>query len=192
MESHDYKQNGTSSNGQGSSSAGANGDSAEYRKTESDPVDGKNASSPEAGPSVFPSETPGQPKEQKPKPPISDRKLAANRLNAQRSTGPRTPEGKQRSQQNSYKAGIFARQLFASMEAGRKEWDGYKDTAARIYGHYRPQGVVEELLVDKVVTESVRFARLLWFEREEFARKGAFGAKGSTKCSVTKRPSTAS
>ena len=92
-----------------------------------------------------------------------------------------TLEGKQHSKQNSYKAGIFARQLFFPTEAGRNEWDGYKDIAARIYAHYRPQGVMEELLVDKVVTEAVRFARLLWFEREEFARKDAFWGQGSDK-----------
>ena len=40
---------------------------------------------------------------------------------------------------------------------------------------------MEELLVDKVVTEAVRFARLLWFEREEFARKDAFWGQGSDK-----------
>ena len=144
-------------------------------------TDGKKSSGPAAGPS----NSRGQAAESRPEPaskaPISERKLAANRANAQRSTGPNTLEGKQRSKQNSYKAGIFARQLFFPTDAGRNEWDGYKDIAARIYAHYRPQGVMEELLVDKVVTEAVRFARLLWFEREEFARKDAFWGQGSDK-----------
>lgn len=144
-------------------------------------TDGKKSSGPAAGPS----NSRGQAAESRPEPaskaPISERKLAANRANAQRSTGPKTLEGKQHSKQNSYKAGIFARQLFFPTEAGGNEWDGYKDIAARIYAHYRPQGVMEELLVDKVVTEAVRFARLLWFEREEFARKDAFWGQGSDK-----------
>ena len=144
-------------------------------------TDGKKPSSPTADPNQSAGQAAGLRPEPAPKGPISDRKLAANRLNAQRSTGPKTPEGKQRSRQNSYKAGIFARQLFFPTEAGRNEWDGYKDIAARIYGHYRPQGVMEELLVDKVVTEAVRFARLLWFEREEFARKDAFWGQGADK-----------
>jgi len=144
-------------------------------------TDGKKSS----GPAADPSNSRGQAAKPRPEPaskaPISERKLAANRANAQRSTGPKTPEGKQRSKQNSYKAGIFARQLFFPTEAGQNEWDGYKEVAERIYAHYRPQGVMEELLVDKVVTEAVRFARLLWFEREEFARKDAFWGQGSDK-----------
>ena len=42
------------------------------------------------------------------KKPISDKKLAANRANAAQSTGPRFPEGKARSAQNSRKHGFTA------------------------------------------------------------------------------------
>jgi hypothetical protein len=104
---------------------------------------------------------------QEPKRSISDRKLAANRLNAQRSTGPRTPQGKENSKRNSYKLGIFAQQLFQSTEQGRKDWEEYKDLISGIYSHYQPHGVMEERLVDKVVTETVRFARTLKLERHE-------------------------
>src|SRR5271168_2015494 len=108
------------------------------------------------------------------KAPISSRKLAANRCNAQRSPGPRTAQGKAKSSRNSYKLGIFAKQIFPSGPEGLKEYGGYKDMVERIYGHYRPEGVMEELLVDKVVTESVRFARLLLYERQELSRDNPF------------------
>jgi hypothetical protein len=111
---------------------------------------------------------------QEPKRVISDRKLAANRLNAQRSTGPRTPQGKENSKRNSYKLGIFAQQLFQPTEQGRKDWEEYKDLISGIYSHYQPHGVMEERLVDKVVTETVRFARTLNFERRELDFKHAF------------------
>ena len=38
----------------------------------------------------------------------SERQLAANRLNAQKSTGPRTLEGKARASQNAFKTGVHA------------------------------------------------------------------------------------
>jgi len=42
---------------------------------------------------------------------ISDRRLAANRNNAKKSTGPKTVQGKMISSQNSFRDGLFARSL---------------------------------------------------------------------------------
>ena len=41
--------------------------------------------------------------------PISDAQMAANRANAQKSTGPRTEEGKAISSQNALKHGVYSR-----------------------------------------------------------------------------------
>src|SRR5437588_2439724 len=43
-----------------------------------------------------------------PKPPLSEKQLAANRANATHSTGPRTPDGKARAAQNARKHGFTA------------------------------------------------------------------------------------
>jgi hypothetical protein len=54
--------------------------------------------------------------------PVSPQKLAANRANAQHSTGPKTPEGKDKSKQNGRKHGFFARQPIPVGEKGDKLW----------------------------------------------------------------------
>ena len=41
----------------------------------------------------------------------SDRKCQANRANAQKSTGPRSPEGKRRSSRNALKHGLLSSQV---------------------------------------------------------------------------------
>jgi hypothetical protein len=111
------------------------------------------------------------------KPPITELKRATARRNGKRGRGPKTAQGKAKSSRNSYKLGIFAKQIFPSGQEGLKEYGGYKNIVERIYGHYRPEGVMEELLVDKVVTESVRFARLLLYERQELSRTNPFGGQ---------------
>lgn len=112
---------------------------------------------------------------------ISEAKLAANRKNAQLSTGPRTQEGKAASAHNSYKHGFFARQLFPATEQGAKEREAYADLGQGIQNYYQPVGFVEQLLVDKITAESVRFARLLAHEQREFAGQAPFYAGGIDK-----------
>ena len=42
---------------------------------------------------------------------MSVKQLAANATNAQKSTGPKTPEGREISKRNAFKHGIFAKEL---------------------------------------------------------------------------------
>lgn len=97
---------------------------------------------------------------------VSPQKLAANRANAQYSTGPKTPEGKERSSQNSLKHRFFARQPLPAGEEGDKLWLGYSDLVAGIREYYEPVGYMEELLVEKITAESIRFSRLLAYEAD--------------------------
>jgi hypothetical protein len=71
------------------------------------------ASDPDAGapvPVVDSAPAPAAP-DATPKRPVSERRLAANRANAQKSTGPRTPEGKSRSALNATRHGILSQVL---------------------------------------------------------------------------------
>ena len=96
---------------------------------------------------------------------VSSEKLAANRKNAKRSTGPRTAKGKQRASQNSYKHGFYGMRLFPNNELIAQDGADYK----RIYGcyrsHYLPVGFLENCMVEKIAVESLRLARLLWHEQ---------------------------
>ena len=51
------------------------------------------------------------------KKPTSEKQISANRRNAQRSTGPTTPEGKARSSRNAETHGAYARELQRAAEA---------------------------------------------------------------------------
>ena len=105
---------------------------------------------------------------------VSAAKLAANRRNAQRSTGPRTPEGKAHSSQNSRKHGFFARQPLPAGEEGDQLWEEYRDLVDGIWEYYQPEGYMEGLLTEKIATESIRFSRLLDCEGQQIVRRGAF------------------
>lgn len=109
---------------------------------------------------------------------VSDRKLAANRENAKRSTGPKTTEGKATSAQNSYKHGIFSATLIREGESEKHDRAVFEEVVDAIGAYYKPVGFIEELLVEKITTETIRFRRLLSFEQQELGRKNAFWFQG--------------
>jgi hypothetical protein len=103
---------------------------------------------------------------------VSPRKIEANRRNAQRSTGPKTPEGKAKSSQNSITHGIFTKQFLIG--AAPETIAEVEALAAGIQEHYQPVGMVEEILVQKIVVETARYGRILGLEQKELARNYAF------------------
>jgi len=109
---------------------------------------------------------------------VSPAKLAANRANAQRSTGPKTPEGKAKSKENSRKHGFFATQPLPNGPEGDKLWEAYSDLYLGIFEHYQPVGYMESLLTEKIAAESIRFSRLLAFESVYIHQRHAFHGQG--------------
>lgn len=77
--------------------------------------------------------------------------IAANRLNAQKSTGPRTPEGKAASARNALKHGLCARKLVIDEEEGPE----FEALRADYFARFQPQGLAEARLVD-------RMAQIAW------------------------------
>ena len=81
----------------------------------------------------------------------SQRQLEANRKNAKRSTGPKTPSGKARSSMNARKHGLTGKNIVIGDE-DPKEFDALR---AALEHDFQPGTAVESELVD-------RLAGLLW------------------------------
>src|SRR5258708_37481621 len=94
------------------------------------------------------------------KEPISPKKLAANRQNAKRSTGPQTAKGKQRAAENRYQQGFYATRLFPNKEGLARDGEDSKRILEGYWNHYKPVGDGEKLHVETIASESLRLRRL--------------------------------
>ena len=94
----------------------------------------------------------------------SSKQIEANRLNSLRSTGPKTPEGKQISAQNASKLGIFSRELLLSSENA----DELQMLARAIRADLKPEGAVEFALVEIIVSALWRLRRFFRIEHGLF------------------------
>jgi hypothetical protein len=81
--------------------------------------------------------------------------ILANRRNAQKSTGPRTPEGKSAVSQNAVKHGLLARQDVISSES-QAEFDLYRE---QMLAELVPAGPMASMLAERIVTLSWRLKR---------------------------------
>ena len=79
------------------------------------------------------------------------KQIEANRRNALKSTGPTTPEGKQRSCRNALRHGLTAETVIAGLE----DAEDYQGFEAAVISDYDPESAVERELV-------LRLASVLW------------------------------
>lgn len=87
----------------------------------------------------------------------SEKKIAANRENASRSTGPRTEAGKAIASRNSIVHGILSD---AGVVPNENE-NLFFDFADAMRSHLNPANELEALLVDRIVSNTWRMRRLL-------------------------------
>ena len=92
----------------------------------------------------------------------TETQIAANRRNALKSTGPRTPEGKARVSQNALKHGLLSRHVLIAGE------DAAELGALRegMVAELAPEGALEWLLADRVVAAAWRLRRATRLERD--------------------------
>ena len=93
----------------------------------------------------------------------------ANRLNAMKSTGPRTPAGKGAVAHNAMKHGLLSRE---SLVKGESEAD-LVDFGKRLRAQLAPVGELELLLADRIVSTGWRLRRLVSVETMLF-NKGTY------------------
>jgi hypothetical protein len=86
---------------------------------------------------------------------ISEAKLTANRANAEKSTGPRSEEGKARSSRNAFKHGLYSKQLVLPGEDAAA-LDGLK---ADLRAEHQPVNETEEILVNELAEQYWRIQR---------------------------------
>jgi hypothetical protein len=86
----------------------------------------------------------------------TEAQVLANRSNAQKSTGPGTPEGKAAASKNSIKHGLFAHQTVISSE---NQADFCKERD-RILTELAPESPMESMLADRIVVLSWRLKRV--------------------------------
>lgn len=90
----------------------------------------------------------------------SKKQLLANQRNAQKSTGPLSLSGKKRASQNSLRHGLLSKHLTIFDEIP-KDLTLFRE---HIYSSLSPEGIIEELLTEKIINASWRLARLARIE----------------------------
>ncbi|MHC4795738.1 MAG: hypothetical protein ACYTF1_03755, partial [Planctomycetota bacterium] len=78
---------------------------------------------------------------------ISEKQLQANRQNAKKSTGPKTPEGKARSSQNALKHGLLARQILINDDDPNEKTEDFDQLLSDLVDELQPDGRIQSLCV---------------------------------------------
>src|SRR5215212_11796431 len=105
----------------------------------------------------------------------SRKQIQANRQNALKSTGPKTPEGKDTARLNATKHGLLSQ---VDLLPGEDE-EVLKELAERLRAELQPEGEMESLLVERIIDATWRLRRLsrveagifIWELYEELAER---------------------
>jgi hypothetical protein len=95
----------------------------------------------------------------------SEKKAEANRRNALKSTGPKTPEGKAAVRLNALKHGLLSQEILLPGE----DEEALRDLGEHLQAELQPVGELENLLVDRIIASYWRLRRLGRVEAGIFA-----------------------
>lgn len=100
---------------------------------------------------------------------MSAKQIEANRRNAKKSTGPKTPAGRAVSKLNALKHGILSKEVLVRGLHRKESATEFAALNRRFRDDLQPVGPVEEMLVDQIVTAHWRLRRALTAESGEIA-----------------------
>ena len=100
----------------------------------------------------------------------STERMAANRANAQKSTGPKTPEGMAASRMNALKHGLRSKEALIYCHTYQENAELYAAVHERFMTDLRPVGLLEEALVDQIASTHWRLRRVLLAEAGEIGQ----------------------
>src|SRR5215213_5522220 len=95
----------------------------------------------------------------------SEKKVEANRRNALKSTGPKTPEGKAAVRLNALKHGLLSQEILLPGE----DEEALRELGQNLKVELQPVGELESLLVDRIIASYWRLRRLGRVEAGIFA-----------------------
>src|SRR5262245_9472719 len=95
---------------------------------------------------------------------VRDRRTAANRQNALRSTGPRTKKGKAAVAKNGIAHGIYASIPVIRPLESPQEWNAY---LAAMMTSMMPSGMLETTLAERIALTAWRIRRLTRYESQQ-------------------------
>jgi hypothetical protein len=112
----------------------------------------------------------------------SEKKAQANRQNALKSTGPKTPEGKDAVRLNAMKYGLLCQEVLLPGE----DEEALRELSDHLWTELKPVGEMENLLVDRIIASHGRLRRLgrveagifAWERYEELAERAEREAQG--------------
>lgn len=94
---------------------------------------------------------------------ISEKQLEANKQNAQLG-GVKTPEGKEIVKYNALKHGLLAKEIFVPVGDGAENPEEFNALIEDLSTHFKPVGVLEEMLVEKIAVAYWRLRRAYRYE----------------------------
>lgn len=99
------------------------------------------------------------------------KQISANRKNAARSTGPKTPRGKQVVRWNSLKHGLLAREVVIDTGEGEENVEEFKTLLGQLEADLAPDGPLEHILVERIAVCYWRLRRVIRYETGKIRRR---------------------